>query len=180
VSNSIQTRAALLAMITNSGHSALNRTVGRKNMDVAWEVGAAVGAGIGIFSIYRYFQLRSVGKASAAWPKTAGRIVKSAITERKSDNEGESDNIPTLEYTYDVDRNNYSGNNISYKVISLTRPAAEKILEKYPIGATADVYYNPSKPSQSVLEPGVHQPPMTLLIVGSILLPISLLAMLWT
>jgi Protein of unknown function (DUF3592) len=149
------------------------------NINWGLEAGGTVGVGVGILFIYRHFQLRGVGKTSTAWPKIASCIVTSVITEKESW-EGRTryvDNIPTVEYTYDVDRKSYSGDNIAYKVFSsLTRPAAEKILEKYPIGATVDVHYNPSNPSQSVLEPSMQQP-MTLLVLGLIFLPIGLLMM---
>jgi hypothetical protein len=148
-------------------------------MDWGLEAGGVFGAVVGALFTFRHFQLRSAGKASVAWPTVPGRILVSGITEKESWDNGTRyvDNIPTVEYAYDIANKSYLGKSIAHKVFSsLTRVQAQTILDKYPLSTTVAVHYMPSDPSQSVLEPGVQQS-LTLLIMGVIFLPIGLLMM---
>jgi hypothetical protein len=101
------------------------------------------------------------------------------ITEKESWDNGvrSVDNIPTVRYAYDVGGNSHSADKIAFKVfLNMTQLQAQTVLDKYPVGAAVGVHYQPSDPSQSVLETGV-QSTMVQLIVGVIFLPLGLLLM---
>jgi hypothetical protein len=148
-------------------------------MDWGLEAGGLFGVLGGVLFTYRHFQLRNAGKASTAWPTANGRILVSSITEKESWDNGTRyvDHIPTVEYAYDIADKSYLGKSIAHKVFSsLTRLQAQTILDKYPLSATIAVHYKPSDPSNAVLEPGMQQSLM-LLILGAIFLPVGLLMM---
>jgi hypothetical protein len=67
---------------------------------------------------------------------------------------------PLVEYVYVVDDAEYRGNRVfPGKSASLTRTAAQEILDKYPLNSFVPVRYNPEDPSESALE--AESPRMT-------------------
>jgi hypothetical protein len=148
-------------------------------MNWGLEAGGLFGAAVGVLCLYRHFQLQSAGKASVGWPIAPGRILVSKITEKESWDNGirSVDNIPTVSYAYDVAGNSHSADKIAYKIfLNMTQIQAQSVLDKYPVGAAVSVHYQPSDPSQSVLETGA-QSTMVQLIIGVIFLPLGLLLM---
>ncbi|MEZ4842327.1 MAG: DUF3592 domain-containing protein [Flavobacteriaceae bacterium] len=61
----------------------------------------------------------------------------------------------SLKYTYSVDNTKYSNSRIIFSSSTIYRRYYAKEFErKYRLHQMVDVYYNPEKPSQAVLEPG--------------------------
>jgi len=94
-------------------------------------------------------------RRSADWPSAQGRIVRSQMrtTRRKvAGSATEAGNVPAVEYVYTVDGVEYRGHRIGIGDIPPDSPQAEATLERYPVGRTGPIFYNPDKPAEAVLE----------------------------
>ena len=101
--------------------------------------------------------VRSARKASASnhWPTTDGRILKSSIHTRRSSGKSHSTIYePKIQYEYTAGGQRYQSDQLSYSMVAGTsfESWAHGIVDKYPEGSSVQVYYNPSKVSEAVLE----------------------------
>ena len=95
-----------------------------------------------------FFTQRKVAQAST-WPSTLGTVTASTV-ERRSSGDGYSD-YPVVRYSYQVIGRSYQGNRIMPGP-EVGGSGAQKVVARYPAGAQVMVYYDPDKPSESVLE----------------------------
>ncbi len=111
--------------------------------------------------LFTYFQQRRKAGESAGWPATQGKIVLSTVkasTTRHSTDSGmwveRTSYFPKVQYEYSVMGKTYTGGRIAFGASKgfSSRAGAEKVLERYPVGATVTVYYNPDNPADAVLE----------------------------
>lgn len=116
-------------------------------------------AGIGL-SIWGHGMLAEA-KASADWPTVQGKVTSSGVSVRKSTSGSGSKKRtstvyePSVIYDYTVNGKSYTSHRITAgDFSSSSSKRAHRIVNKYPAGSTATVYYNPDEPYQSVLEPG--------------------------
>ena len=90
---------------------------------------------------------------SVNWPSVSG-MVTDAHMSSSSDNDGTTYSAK-ISYSYQVNGQVYGGSRVSFGDVSTSNSGdAQKVLARYPTGATVSVYYNPAAPSQTVLEPG--------------------------
>ena len=92
-----------------------------------------------------YIHSNIKGKQALSWPTTKGLITSSKIETASS----EIGAMPDVIYSYTVEGIKYTGRNISFTK-GHTKP--KKVIMQYPEGSEVNVYYNPSKPEDSVLE----------------------------
>jgi hypothetical protein len=126
--------------------------VKNKKSDAVILVGALIVFGLilGGFGLFRY----DIGKKSADWPSTAGKITYSRSESRRVDKQTRYS--PTVKYTYQAAGRRYVGSRISASDMhQKSLSGADKILRKYPTGGRVTVYYNPDDPAVAVLEPGM-------------------------
>lgn len=114
----------------------------------------AIFIGLGIF-IYRRSKMRDAAKQSAqSWPGTMGVVTMSTLQIRRSSNNSRSE-VPVVGYQYQVDGQSYTGGTIKageqYFNVRLWGEA-QKVIDRYPVGAQVMVYYNPANPAESALE----------------------------
>jgi hypothetical protein len=122
-----------------------------------WFRGLFASIGFLILSIYLVYQsFNHCGLNSMGWPKTSGEIV--SVKTRTATNKSAD---AFIRYEYSVDNIKY----ISERVVCSGLGTQIEYASKYPEGKEIIVYYNPSNPENSVLEPGI---PMRELIVGVI------------
>lgn len=109
------------------------------------------------------------GKESEKWYETTGIITSSKLEiEEETDYDPEDDYFhtyytytPKIEYNYTVNGVNYSGNRISFEIVSATDYTwAQNKVNLYYKGKNVTVYYNPENPSESVLEKGFSGYPL--------------------
>ena len=120
--------------------------------------------------------LRSVlkGSASKRWPATDGRILSSEVTSHRSlDSDGTHTTMyePAIQYEYNAKGQRYQSKEIGFGGIDGTSSTdfADGIVAKYPMGSAVQVFYNPAKPSEAVLEhSGAGCNMVLLLIFGAI------------
>ncbi len=73
----------------------------------------------------------------------------------------------TVQYKYLVDGQELRGNRRTFSNVRTSSVRnTQKILARYPLGGSVDVYYDPDDPSSSVLEPGVGASTYILLLVA--------------
>jgi hypothetical protein len=132
-----------------------------------------VGLTLGMFgtvigSVVTYYGLGMIRKAKAnlSWPSVEGRIVRSEIitTESWSSSLNSLQRLysPEVEYEYTVPGQiltdqMFTGENIKIGITGSSasdKAYAERYLAKYPVGKTVPVFFDPSKPQDSILEPG--------------------------
>jgi len=121
--------------------------------------------GIGGALLARGIFLRRRLLASQDWPHVDGIIAQSSIVERL-DPEGDDYSVALL-YHYAVGGQGYSGKRIGFSGRAHPRRSqAEQELAQYPVNGRVTVYYDPSNPSDCVLQresPGT----MLYLILGA-------------
>ena len=100
---------------------------------------------------------------SPAWPTVPGVILISQLEHR------EEYTFPKIEFRYVVDNRRMQGSDVGYGVVTNVQ-RAQGLLLKYPIGKEVSVYYQPSNPDHSVLEPGFHYGGLLLPLLGLLLL----------
>ncbi|USO00160.1 MAG: DUF3592 domain-containing protein [Phycisphaeraceae bacterium] len=136
-----------------------------RGMDRGQSLAAGVGClgGFALFwsSIVCVFIVFMVGSAmkqvhAESYPTVEGQVTAARIDE-SSDGEGGTTYQPAITYTYRVAGTPFENDRVRYgQVGSSDRRDSKKVLDRFPVGATVDVYFNPDNPADSVLTPGVQ------------------------
>lgn len=121
-----------------------------------------VGAGVS----YWGWTILQDAKASASWPAVQGQITQSVIEENR-DEDGTSYDAE-IRYEYVVNDQQYNGDMVNFGEYSGSHAHAEGIVNRYPVGQTVQVYYNPAEVTEAVLEPGVSTSSYLVLGIGLI------------
>jgi uncharacterized integral membrane protein len=98
-------------------------------------------------------KMLEVRKASA-WSTAVARIVKSGTETRRHRSAGEpttAQSVPAVEYEFSVGGRTVRGSRIAIGEDS-GGANTEATLQRYPVGATVSVYYDPANPRNCVLE----------------------------
>jgi Protein of unknown function (DUF3592) len=100
-------------------------------------------------------------KRAARWPSAQGRIVRSqlrVVRHRQADRPSTTGNVPDVEYVFSVGGTEFRGKRISIGEIPAGSPQVAAALERYQVGRTGPVFYNPDDPNEAVLE---RDPPIS-------------------
>lgn len=98
---------------------------------------------------------------SASWPTAPGRITVVRINEQRttiydSNTNTNNESIryqPKVEYLFTAGGQQYRGSRINFNVLDFTfENRAKKVIEKYTVGATLPVAYDPADPNACVLD----------------------------
>lgn len=133
----------------------------------------AIPGAIAGLAVYKMQQVRR----AAHWPSAQGRIVRSTMRAVRQRHAGEATtvgNVPDVEYVFSVGGVEYRGNRIGIGEIRAGSPQAEAALERYKVGRTGPVFYNPDKPEEAVIE---RDPPAPAAIVYGIAATVMLLGL---
>jgi hypothetical protein len=126
--------------------------------------------------------LRSKVSASRRWASTPGRVLVSELETRWTSGGSRSSSyrayFPKVVYEYQVGGQVYQGSRIMFgQFPASSRPdLAQRKLAQYPLHSTGQVFYNPSNPSESVLEQSAPSTRILWLVAG-ILLMVILMAL---
>lgn len=86
---------------------------------------------------------------SRNWPTTPGLITHSEMIWVGARSRSPR---PKIVYAYEVDGTAHEGERIEFEYSHVySREAVEKLLQQYPVGAKAPVYYDPANPRESTL-----------------------------
>ncbi len=118
---------------------------------------------LGLFILIKTFLEIKKGKASQQWKPIEGIVTHAGIMGLKSSSKGTSSTSQHayFQYEYNIDGEKILGARIFFgdfllTMLQIRKPAMQAVLEYTP-EQTVTVYYNPSKPAESVLQPGVRQ-----------------------
>jgi hypothetical protein len=114
-------------------------------------VAASIVSMVGLFGGVYFYRL---SRRSRTWPTAPGVVTASKVAA-----------VPRTRFTlpyqarvgyrYKVGDRYYVATGVSHDVAGFgTRSAAQRVVDRYPEGATVTVYYHPDDPTQAVLEPG--------------------------
>ena len=130
----------------------------------------AIGVGL---SLWGWTIVRDA-RASASWPHVEGVVTGSEVT-HSTDGNGADSYSPRVTYTYMAGGRYHESYAIKFGENSYdSRRRAESIAARYPVGRKVAVYYDPTRPGKSVLEPGVNGGSYIVLGVGALFVVISL------
>lgn len=116
--------------------------------------------GYGLLSTVEALQSRS-------WPSVQGMVTVARVGSYiDKDEDGSTVMYKALiQYTYQVDGRRYRGSRVSLGDYASSDPrSAAAIVQRYPAGGVARVYYNPAAPGEALLEPGFS--PAQLILPG--------------
>jgi hypothetical protein len=128
-----------------------------------------------IMALYYFRQARE----SKSWPSTPGIIISSGVRREAHVSDHQETRFKAeIRYSYTIGQDKYTSNRIR---ILPNMPAASSVLASksiatYPMDSPVTVYYNPDRPTQAVLEPGVTVDLIAFMIIGIVLLAGSLIA----
>jgi hypothetical protein len=100
------------------------------------------------YAVWTHFKQRRA-RSELQYTKTPGTVTRSEMVTDSDSNE------PVVEYTYVVKGTSYSGKNLqTLRFHALWHGRKSRILDAFPLHGTIDVFFDPAKPSRSVLKPG--------------------------
>ncbi|MBF0358476.1 MAG: DUF3592 domain-containing protein [Magnetococcales bacterium] len=111
-----------------------------------------LGVSFFVLSIYPFLQYQK----TSDWPSVIGIITKSELTEHDSRLLGliKVYNID-ITFDYEVADKKLSGNRIQYGIAGKTfifKRFAQGMVDRYPVGKSTPVYYNPENPQDEIVE----------------------------
>lgn len=118
---------------------------------------------LGLIMLLIYSSKVRADRQSRLWPAAPGRIEHSKIEERTSRayNAGSGNRfggaspryVPQVTYSDAVNGTRYEGDRIGNGIyVGWTRGFADRWVKRYPVGAAVNIYYDPTAPSNAVLE----------------------------
>ena len=118
----------------------------RKALLFIWFVIGVVGLGIFLYGQYQLTRARG----SVTWPLVLGKIITSQVQSHHG--EDGTTYSADIEYSYTVNEKQFK----SDVIVIGGHDYGSSAVERYPLGASVTVAYNPINPHQAVLEPGVE------------------------
>jgi hypothetical protein len=97
--------------------------------------------------------------SSKEWLPTGGKIIHSTIYNYSATNEANVTYRPDIAFEYRVDGEKFISDRLYYGVKIMSSGNwinSRKITKKYPVDKEITVFYNPNKPKDAVIEPGIH------------------------
>ena len=145
---------ALLLCLTATASA--QETPGRGSEFPEWFIAvplllAALALGLGW---YAWRQWKSA-RRSRSWPTTRCTILQARIASRtETGSEGDTHTVyePRVRYAYEIGGRRYEGDRIRFGAFRESEKGARAILDRYPVGASVEVRYDPSDPSVAALE----------------------------
>ena len=123
--------------------------------------GAFIGVGFLVFILLLKALLKA--KVSRLWPMVTGELLDADLklaVYKGVDSDGTTDQASALNvdftYSYRVKGQQYTGRRVTFSDrVNKTPGSLKKLLKRYQGKSSIVVYYNPEKPQESVLVPGV-------------------------
>lgn len=108
---------------------------------------------LGIWLMWESLRCISLERDSSSWPSVIGRITYAQIENRTNNR---FRNVPAVGYTYQVGSKKYFRETIYPECcIGGRLHWAQSVIARHPSQSTCRVYYMPSNPGRTVLEPGL-------------------------
>lgn len=103
-------------------------------------------------------QLHALSAASAGWPSVSGLITSSSLETRRQRVGSAHGSKVRLEvaYEYVVDDRVFENDRVRFDQDRLSSAEKELLVRTHPVGKKVQVYYNPDRPTESVLVRGSY------------------------
>jgi hypothetical protein len=98
--------------------------------------------------VYKQFE-------SQNYPSVAGTITHSEVTSHRTSKGGTSYDA-VINYRYEIGGQEFDGEKLRFGIKVSSSENAHAAVNAYPLGSTAQVFYNPANPQESLLSPGVN------------------------
>jgi hypothetical protein len=141
-----------------------------------------IGAAVLWFGVAEFLK----AKEAASWKSVDGVIlqseVKSDIRETRENNRTRKYRVfwAEVKFQYQVDGKEQIGNRIRFGEFESDSPeSAELDVEKFPIGKSVAVFFNPENPSESVLETEIQGGVFLLIGLGALFIGAGAAAFIW-
>jgi hypothetical protein len=123
---------------------------------------------IGTLIIVAQLLLLIKARISKDWKELKGEILSSEIETLNITNENNKTYRAAISYKYSISGKQYISSRVFFgdRIHSSFKGKSLKLINKYPVGSIVSVYYDPSNLEESVLEKGVTQSILILLIIG--------------
>jgi hypothetical protein len=149
------------------------RTLFRRGLSIAFAVVAI------LLAARDYLPTIIPQAATVSWPETSGKITRSRVVNVGDEEYRLSDSHFSVGYTYAVDGKEYTGHD--YRLRSDATQGvwyAARLAQRFPLGETVPVYYDPAQPARSVLVRGLMSEDGQMFLV---LVPLAgiILALIW-
>lgn len=105
----------------------------------------------------------SLARKTLQWPTVKGVIDESRVS---SDASEMNDLLPHIKFSYLVDQKEYQQLLKFSGDITPSEEFSKSYVEKYPVGSSVQVYYDPDHPEIATLEPGPAQGDWLVLAIG--------------
>ncbi len=150
------------------------------------DVGACLGIGFGVWAFVAAAFLARKVAAMRRWHSAGGTVTRSGVKRTwwwgvGTDGVGVRGGFkPDVAYEYQVDGSAYRGSRIGYARLVTNLPSvAKKTADRYPIGRSVEVWYDPEKPERCTLDRGISPWLIALvLFTGTVFVTCGLLALL--
>jgi len=117
-------------------------------------------------------------QTAQSWPSIPGTVSRTDVVKHEdSDSDGLTSVTyePVVEYSYSVMGQPFTGKRIAFGTNRYNFKKAEEIVSRYPAGSRVNVFYNPEKPKDAVLET-VAAGGKLLTILGAVMSAVGVLA----
>lgn len=154
---SILSVAGLSGVLTLTAPAQAQIAAGLASGPPIWIVSAIGAVFVGVVAFVGAMALKTLkaARASRSWPVAAGTVLSGDIremTERDSDGGVTTYHIPRLRYAYEVAGRSFESGRIRFGDVRESLKGARKILERYAVGSTVQVRYDPANPANATLE----------------------------
>ncbi len=113
-------------------------------------------AGLSTCLIFYGINMLTRGKVSHSWPECQGTVISSDIKQETKTDSYEKQIViyrAHVVYSYSVNGKTFKSNRIAFESYSTNlKGEALAVVDKYPLGKTIMVYYDPANPGSSILE----------------------------
>lgn len=104
-----------------------------------------------------------MARKTLQWPSVEGTIEESKASSESTES---NDLLPHIEYCYSVEQQTFREIMKFSGDITPSQEFARSYVDKYPVGARVQVYYNPANPEMATLEPGLGKGDWLVLAIG--------------
>jgi len=110
-----------------------------------------------------------------SWPTTEGTVTSSQV-------EWNSKYVPKVIYTYTINTEEFTSNRIRLTNFAhyKKKEDAAKVSDKYPVDSKVTVYYNPNKPDEAILDPGIKGEHVFMFLIGLLIFLAPLIGLIYT
>ncbi|MEO7734158.1 MAG: DUF3592 domain-containing protein [Kofleriaceae bacterium] len=123
---------------------------------------------ISIAAVVTGISMRSASGTARGWPVVTGKIVERGVGPATTTGASRAGRYvePRVTYTYTVERKHFTGHRIALAANAYDEDKARRVANELP--ESVEVHYNPSDPSDALLQPSAIGMSIFILIVGGL------------